>query len=147
MSDGRINNLLQEILISTHRGSIYKVAEMTGYAYRSIHDFCHIPNKNIPTKIIKAAFLITKDPRLKLELEPQGYELVVKKENLKYSDDFHKEISDVNIKLSTLLLTFRDALKDEHITKQEKITLKKEWEEVSKELAEVGALIDSKCNL
>ncbi len=147
MSDSRVNKLLYEILISTHRGSIYEVAELSGYAYSSLHDFCSYLNKNVPTKVIKAAFLVTKDPRLKSELEPQGYELVLKKEGLNYSDDFHKEISDVNIKLSDLLKTFREALKDDRITKDEKIKLKTEWEEVSKELAEVGALIDSKCNL
>ncbi len=145
MSDGRINNLLYEILVMNQKGAMYDVAELTGYAYRSVHDFCSVLNKNVPTKIIKAAYLVTKDPRLKRELEPEGYELSIKKEGLDYSEDFHKEISDVNIKLSSLLLTFRDALEDKKISKQEKITLKKQWEEVSKELAEVGALIDSKC--
>ncbi len=139
-----MNELLYEILIQGDGEQLtQKVANEAGLAYRTVNEYCNDVRKTVPVQVIKAAYKVTKDPRLKKLLEPEGYELVLKQIIFPPTNDYNKEISDVNISLANLLQTIREADADGIITKKEKITIKKSFGDVLKEVNEVEALIDA----
>ncbi|MCP4746226.1 MAG: hypothetical protein GY874_08810 [Desulfobacteraceae bacterium] len=120
------SDLLYEILIDgEQKGLIKKTAEYAGVAYRTIHHYMHDKKVNTPVNIIKAAWLVNKDPRLEMILTPEGYRLIEKKENIKSVKDPISEATDVVIEASDLIKEIRLAVKDGQYSKSERRSLSK----------------------
>ena len=117
-----IAELLKEILVSTHRGSMDKVVERTGLAYRTVADQTD-GRINPSVEVIKASWLVTGDPWLKLLLEPKGWELVPKATQVFPQKDLEAEIADVILMVSRLIEKVRLARQERRYTKQERIEL------------------------
>ena len=138
---GELNDLLYEVLEMQNRGSLEKAADLAEIAYSTANKYCADSRTTPPLHFIKAAWLVTKDPRLKRRLEPEGFELVPKKESLMPSQDWEREIGDVHIALSGLHAEVRDALEDGRIDRHEANGLLKTVGRVRVELAELEAMV------
>ena len=97
---------------------------------------------NVHVNTIKAAFVVTGDPRLKRELEPEGYELVHKREAeaLRCPES---EATDIILQSSNLIEKIRQAVKDGRITQSEVLELEKCFCDVERELIEARTAVRS----
>ena len=66
---GEVSELLHEILVNGSTDLTRHVANMAGVSRSSVEKQCYA-NVNPSVAVIKAAWLVTKDPRLKKLLEP-----------------------------------------------------------------------------
>lgn len=134
------NELLYEILINDNYGASNKVASALNIAYRTVHEYCCNPNRNIPIRVWKTVFLITGDPRAKKKLEPSGYELrpVVAGDPEASMD---KEMGDAIIAINAIWSKYRDALADAKISKAELLELESCFVSLDKEIADIKALV------
>lgn len=137
-----IVNLLNEILLYEHRGSTKAVARAANCSSRTVNEACHNHTRNPAVDIIKAAWLVTGDPRLKGILEPDGYTLVPKKEALSPSQNLEHEIGDVFVAISSLLSEARTG-KEKGFDKHGKIKFLKGVEKAEREIAEVKHLAEN----
>lgn len=55
MNNNRLMDLLYEILIQVHRGSVKEAAVKSGYAERTIYEYCADHRKTPPVEVLKAA--------------------------------------------------------------------------------------------
>jgi len=136
-----ITELLKEILVSTHRGSAYEVAEIAGLAYRTVIDQTD-GRINPSVEVIKASWLVTKDPRLKRLLEPEGWELARKAEMVQPTRDAEGETTDVILAASTLIESIRKAKEDGRLTKEERLTILSNLGIVKLEVEEAEAALN-----
>lgn len=138
-----ITELLYEILIQTNRGSLDEAAKEAGYAYRTANEYCNDHRKTPPVEFLKAAWLVTEDPRLKRLLEPEGYELTPKAAARAHTGNWEREIGDINIAAANLLSIVREALTDDEIDRKEKIKIRRAVDMIKFELAQVEDIASS----
>lgn len=141
MSECRLSRLLNSILISEHRGAIYDVADLMGETYNHVHKQIS-GYTNVHVNTLKSAFIVTKDPRLKRELEPDGYELIPAR-TATATKCPESEITDVILHAARLIEMARNSLEDGTITRDEADALEKQFCQIEKELIEARAAIRS----
>ena len=139
MNENRLPRLLKEILVYRNPGAIEKVADSLGETYDYIWSQTH-GRVNPHIKVLRAAFLATKDPRLKRELEPDGFELV-RERTAKALKAPEAESTDIVLQVSNLIDQLRKALSDGTITPQESDGLEKQFCEIEKELIEARVAV------
>ena len=133
--------LLYEVLIQRHRGSIKQVARVMRVAERTVYDYCTDGRLNPPAAVFRAGFQVTGDPDLKAVLEPEGWELQPRSLAQPATRDFEREIGDVGLALSGVLQEVRGALgNDGVIDKNELVAILRRLAEARHELDEVEAL-------
>ena len=141
MEKNSLVEILAEILLQD-RGSIKRVADAANCSYRAVHDACHNKSRNPSNEILKAAFVVTLDPRLKEIIEPAGYTLVHKGDTLPHSQNLEREVGDVVVQVSKLIPEAR-MVADSGLDKETKIKIQKRIERVKAELSEVEHLIET----
>lgn len=139
MSEDRLSRLLNSVLVCENRGLIEEVADRMGESYNHVHKQVS-GYVNIHVNTLKAAFLVTKDPRLKRELEPEGYELVQKR-NAEALRCPESEATDIVLQSSNLIEKIRQALADGKITQSELLDLEKSFCDVERELIEARTAV------
>ena len=131
--------LLQEILVTGDRDLTKEVALVAGKSRAWVSEQYY---KNINSSIhcIKAAWLVTGDPRLKKLLEPDGWELrkVVAAASTK---GVEQEALDLIVSVSEFVKTYRAAYADDRLTPQEKVALLTSVKDVEIELAELKSAV------
>lgn len=133
--------LLREVVIETHRGVIRAVAMRAGLAERTVYDHCTDGRVNASVEVIRAAFEVTQDPRLKKILTPDGWELVPAQPAIPPTRDFEREMGDVEMAVSDLRRQVRQALdNDGHIDGHELVAIQCRCGEIRKQADEVEAL-------
>jgi hypothetical protein len=137
--DNRIPRLLKEILVYRYPGAIEKVADHLGDTYDYVWSQTH-GRVNPHIKVIRAAYIVTGDPRLKRELEPEGFELVPTREG-EASKCAESEATDIMLQTSKLIEDLREVLEDGVITNDEADQLEKSFSAIEKELIEARAAI------
>jgi len=136
------SKLLNEILRIGARGLIEPVAIEAGVAYDTVYDQCR-GNVNPSIQVIKAAYIITQDPRLKRMLEPTGYELTPKDQLYLPEKPVHDEAVDVILAVSQFIEAHREAFRDGRYSAQEKVDLVNILKRVKRESGELEtALMD-----
>ena len=135
------SELLREILVYDNRGSAYAVAEKAGLAYRTVMDQTD-GKVNASVQVIKAAWLVTKDPRLKVILEPEGWELVPKASVLAPTKPIEAEATDVVIEVTSFIAEHRIAIEDGRIDRKEHLDLRKRIQKAKNELEELDKALD-----
>ncbi len=138
-----VAELLKEIVIYEHRGSIYKIAELAGLAHTSARD--HLNGRTNPSvEVIKAAWLVTRDPRLKKLLEPDGYELVPVRPARPTAETFESGLVDLSIIGGDIASYWRQAIEDGIIDPEESRILEITIDRLTRAAAELKALKDQK---
>ncbi len=133
--------LLYEVLIATHRGAVKEVARVAGLAERTVYDHCTDGRLNPSVEVIKAAWVVTRDPRLRKLLEPEGWRLVPEPEAAPRLKDPEAEITDINLAAADAIKALRAALDPQgpggaRITRQETTALHRHLDLIERELAE-----------
>ena len=124
--------LLKEILVYDTRGLGVLVAEKAGLAYRTVMDNTDLrANPNV--EVIKAAWLVSGDPRLKKLLEPEGYELMPKACDVRPTKSVEGEATDVSIAKARLLEAYRNASADGDIDRKESIDIERFMDQLDRE--------------
>jgi hypothetical protein len=136
-----LSELLKEILVSTYRGAADQVAQRAGLAYRTVLDQTD-GRINPSIEVIKAAWLVTSDPRLKLLLEPTGWELVQRAEAIHPVRDTEGETVDVVLAASRLIELIREAQADRKLTKAERIALLRSVQGLKRDVLEAEAALN-----
>ncbi len=139
MADG-VARLLKEILVFRHRNGIEQVADQLNETYDYVWSQTH-ERTNPSVNTIKAAFLVTKDPRLKRILTPAGFKLSPDKMTDRPVSGYEHEIGDLDIAVSTLRMKFREAMKDNMISKNEAIDISILIENIRLELIDVETVL------
>lgn len=137
--DNRVPRLLKQILVYQYPGAIEKVADYLGDTYDYVWSQTH-GRVNPHIKVLRAAYIVTGDPRLKRELEPEGYELVSARD-AKAQRDAESEATDIMLHTSRMIEKLRDSLVDGVITTDEAEELEKSFCDIEKELVEARAAI------
>ena len=140
--NNRIPRLLKEVLVYRHPGAIEKVADLLGDTYDYVWSQTH-GRVNPHIKVIKAAFVITGDPRLKRELEPEGYELVRERgcpEKLKNAE---AELVDVVLASAKIITRLRETARDGRIPSDALDEMEKCLCDLEKEFIEARSAIRS----
>ena len=114
MADSRISRLLKEILVYKYPGAIEKVADCLGETYDHIWSQTH-GRVNPKIEVVKAAFLVTGDPRLKRELEPGGYELVRERTAPEGLKNAEAELIDIVLASARVITRLRETASDGRI--------------------------------
>lgn len=134
------SKLLQEILIYDHRGAVKAVAEKAVCAESTVYS--NMDGKANPSVwVLKAAFLVTEDPRLKALFEPEGWELVRKAGTVRAEKSVEGEALDVVAAVGRFVETYRTAMADRMLTIKEMAELLKHIDKVELELAELKAAV------
>lgn len=139
MADDRISRLLKDVLVYRNPGSIERVADYMGETYDHIWSQTH-GRVNPKIQVVKAAYVITGDQRLKRELEPEGHELVPARE-AEAIRDAESESTDIVIHASRLIERLRGAVHDGAITEVEAEGLEKSFCDLEKELIEARSAV------
>lgn len=138
-----LSDILYDVLIGTHRGSVDQVAGMLGLHPRTVNDYCTDGRLNPPVTVFVAGFLATKDPRLEALITPAGYRLVPAGLACPPTRDFEREIGDVDMAASALRREVRQARdNDGIIDKRELVEIKNRCNELRRQVDEVEALAD-----
>jgi hypothetical protein len=138
MSD--VSELLKEILVYEHRGAAYEVAKVAGMAYRTVMDYTD-GKCNPPVKVISAAFLVTRDVRLKHLLEPDGWELVRKKGTVESDKPVEAEAMDVVVCVGDFVEDYRRKMDDGRLETHEAVALLGKIAALKTELDELEAAV------
>ena len=142
MSESSLSRLLKEVLIYDNgKGVCQAVADYSGETYDYIWSQTH-GRVNPSLKTIKAAFVITKDPRLKKALEPEGFKLNPDQPGDSLLKHFEAEIGDLTVGTGLLLHASREALKDNNLSKQEENDIRRLIEAIKKDLNDVERCVD-----
>ena len=139
MADTRTVELLKEVLVLEGDGTrVKKVANLAGFAKDTVYAQTDgRANPNI--HVIKAAWLVTKDPRLQRLLEPQGWRLVPDHPFESPTGTLVEEIGDVHDAATDLRRSAKEALADGNIDQEEARNLEYLINNAELELAEVRA--------
>ena len=141
---GEVSELLHEILVNGSTDLTRGVANMAGVSRSSVEKQCYA-NVNPSVAVIKAAWLVTKDPRLKKLLEPinpetgEAWELTPKINGKIPLKPIESEGVDVFISLSLFLDDLRLSLEDGEISNNEHLTNLANLNRIRVELEELSA--------
>ncbi len=139
MSDG-VARLLKEILIYRIDDGINKVAHILNETYDYVWSQTH-ERINPSIYVVKAAYEISKDPRLKRILEPKGMCLVPDSQLSTPTKETEAEATDVILSVSDLIKTVRNSMADLKISKSEAMEIGQRMSDVDKEWAEVKSSV------
>ncbi|RJX35631.1 MAG: hypothetical protein C4525_02975 [Desulfarculus sp.] len=142
-SSTEIAELLNEILITHAQGEkvVHRVAVAAGVSERTIYDTTS-GRLNASVEVIKAAFLVVQDPRLRKLLEPEGWRLAPADQVPPPASDLASETADVILAASDSLKEARRAMADGRVSRPEDAALRRALERVRRETDEVEALLD-----
>ncbi len=132
-----ICELLYEVLVATHRGAVKEVARVAGLAERTVYDHCTDGRLNPSLEVIKAAWVVTQDPRLRRLLEPRGWRLVPDQAQVRPDKDVEGEAVDVSLSAGDLIRTARELLADGHLSAEDELAFQVRLQAAEKELAEL----------
>jgi len=135
MADSRISRLLKEILVYKHPGAIEKVADCLGETYDHIWSQTH-GRVNPKIEVVKAAFIVTGDQRLKRELEPEGYELVWERAAPVGLKDAEAELTDIVLASARVITRLRESAPDGRMTAEALDDLERCFCDLEKEFIE-----------
>jgi hypothetical protein len=138
-----IVELLYEVLIQTHRGSVKGVAQRARLAERTVYDQCTDGRLNPSVEVIRAAFEETGDPRLKALLEPKGWHLVPRQPAQAPTQDWERELGDVHLAAAALQHEVRQGLEgDNRLDRHELVAVRRRLSELRHQIDEVEDLAD-----
>ncbi len=132
--------LLRKVVMYGDDCNVKDVAEKSGLAESTVYD--NLNGRNNPSiEVVKGAYLASRDPRLKLLLEPHGFELIEKgKLDIAPTDNWEKETGDVYIALSVLHSNVRKTLTKGKVDQESLVQIIRDVEAVGKELNELKNL-------
>jgi hypothetical protein len=134
------SELLSEILKYEHRGSVKAVAQAAVCAESTIYS--NMDGKANPSVwVIKAAFEVTGDPRLKKLLEPDGWELVRKKGTVESDKPVEAEAMDVVVCVGDFVEDYRRKMDDGRLETHEAVALLGKIATLKTELDELEAAV------
>lgn len=137
----KIARLLKECLIYKYPGSIEKVADLLGDTYNYVHAQTH-ERVNPHIKVIRAAFLVTGDQRFKRELEPDGWELVRKRQAQGKIKSMEGEAVDVVVATSDVIREIRKSIEDGKVTADELDNIECGLDRIESQVVELRAAVD-----
>lgn len=142
-----IVELLYEVLIQTHRGSVKGVARRARLAERTVYDQCTDGRLNPSVDVIRAAFEETSDPRLKELLEPKGWMLVPSHPVQVPTRDFERELGDIHLAAAALHGEVRQGLEgDNRLDRHELVAVKRRLAELRRQVDELETLADGQAD-
>lgn len=140
MEENGVSRILKQVLVYDCPGAIEKVAEHLNETYDYIWSQT-AGRVNPAVHVIKGAYEITGDPKLKRLLTPIGYEILPATSKDRPTGHFEAEIGDLDIAVAKLRTAFREVLKDNRITPKEANRLQKLIDTLRVEIADVEAII------
>lgn len=133
--------LLKRIVMYDGVCSVKEVARIAGLAESTVYD--NLSGRNNPSlEVVRAAFLASRDPRLKRLLEPEGWELSEVSRPKAPTEDWEKETGDVYIALSALHSEVREAMESGNMKPNALARILKGVDEVSRQVAELRSLAE-----
>ena len=122
---GREARLLKQCLMYDYDGNgIQAVAGLLNETYDYVWSQTH-ERINPHIKVLRAAYIITGDPRLKKELEPDGFELVPKRKATGEVKSMEGEAIDVIIHAAKIMEQIQAVIEDGKVTSEEAAGLRK----------------------
>jgi hypothetical protein len=136
-------DLLDEILTNwdQKKRTVHQVAMRACLSERAIYDMCS-GRTNTSVEVVKAAFLVTRDPRLRKRLEPEGWRLTPCKLAEPATCNPETEAGDCVIEAAQLLERARQAASDQRISRPEDAELRRMLRDARVQLDEFEALLD-----
>ncbi len=141
--DQDMADLLDEILTNwdQKKRTVHRVAMRACLSERAIYDMCS-GRTNTSVEVVKAAFLVTQDPRLRKRLEPEGYRLTPCGLAQPGSCSPETEAGDCVIEAARLLERARQAASDQRISRPEDAELRRMLRDARGQFDEFEALLD-----
>lgn len=141
MEEGNsVARILKQVLVYENSGGLEKVAEHLNETYDYVWSQT-AGRVNPAVHVIKGAYEVTGDPKLKRLLTPTGYELLPVTYKDRPTGHYEAEIGDLDIAVASIRKAFRKALEDDRITPKEADRLQKLIDALRVEIADVEAIL------